>query len=58
MGVRKYMEGLAGKRSRMKCYISAPTEVEGLHESRWRVLHIDCSRNHMAAVAVRESEPP
>lgn len=32
MGIRKYMEGLSGGRSRLKCYVSKPTAVEELLE--------------------------
>ena len=55
MGVRKYMEGLSGSRSRMKCYVSEPTEVEGLREAGWTVTAIDTSKSHMVALARRRS---
>lgn len=52
MGVKKFMEGLSGGRSRMKCYISEPTPVEGL--SGRQVLMISSSRRHMAALVKSE----
>jgi alpha-tubulin suppressor-like RCC1 family protein len=48
MGVRKFMEGLTGGRSRMKCYISEPTPVEGLAGKH--VLMVSSSRRHMTAL--------
>ena len=47
MGVQQYMTGLAGKRSRMKCYVSRPTPVETTRQ----IVGIDTARRHMIAVA-------
>lgn len=48
MGVRRYMEGLSGGRSRLKCYISQPSPVVGLQGRH--VLQIDSARRHMVAL--------
>jgi alpha-tubulin suppressor-like RCC1 family protein len=48
MGVRQYMEGLHGARSRLKCYVSIPSPVVGLEGKR--VLQVDSSRRHMVAL--------
>lgn len=48
MGVRRYMEGLSGGRSRLKCYVSQPSPVVGLQGRR--VLQIDSARRHMVAL--------
>jgi len=48
MGVRKFLEGLHGQRSRMKCYISQPTHVEldGV------ATQLCTSRRHMCALVM------
>ena len=48
MGVRRYMEGLSGGRSRLKCYVSQPSPVVGLQGRR--VLQIQSARRHMVAL--------
>eukprot|EP00735_Rhodelphis_limneticus_P003723 TRINITY_DN15234_c0_g1::TRINITY_DN15234_c0_g1_i1::g.30824::m.30824 TRINITY_DN15234_c0_g1::TRINITY_DN15234_c0_g1_i1::g.30824 ORF type:complete len:454 (-),score=81.24,sp/Q4U2R1/HERC2_MOUSE/35.48/3e-29,sp/Q4U2R1/HERC2_MOUSE/29.59/2e-24,sp/Q4U2R1/HERC2_MOUSE/31.52/7e-23,sp/Q4U2R1/HERC2_MOUSE/29.27/1e-21,sp/Q4U2R1/HERC2_MOUSE/33.20/3e-20,sp/Q4U2R1/HERC2_MOUSE/28.84/3e-17,sp/Q4U2R1/HERC2_MOUSE/27.74/3e-13,sp/Q4U2R1/HERC2_MOUSE/23.86/1e-12,sp/Q4U2R1/HERC2_MOUSE/25.42/7e-09,sp/Q4U2R1/HERC2_MOUSE/26.00/ len=55
MGIRKYEEGLAGKRSRMKCYVSKPTAIEKLEDIGAKVTWISSSRRHMAAVVVERT---
>ena len=50
MGIRAYMEGLHGARSRMKCYVSRPTAIEAFDGVR--VEQIGTSRRHMIALAM------
>ncbi|KAH3763562.1 ultraviolet-B receptor UVR8 [Pelomyxa schiedti] len=60
MGVRKYMTGLSGGRSRMKCYIMVPTIVEELAEKEIFVTQISTSRHTMACVGYHRAKslPP
>lgn len=55
MGVKKFMTGLSGHRSRMKCYISAPILVDAFRDQDVRVLQIDTARRHMVALGVYRS---
>ena len=50
MGVAQYMTGLHGGRSRMKCYISAPTAIEAFDDAGVHVLAMGTSRRHMIAL--------
>jgi alpha-tubulin suppressor-like RCC1 family protein len=50
MGIERYMNGLSGARSRMKCYVSVPTAIEYFQKRSIKVLHVSSSRRHMAAV--------
>lgn len=52
MGVQQFMTGLHGGRSRMKCYVSPPTLVEGLDGKAVRVAQFDTAKRHMIALAV------
>eukprot|EP01012_Entosiphon_sulcatum_P012277 TRINITY_DN17670_c0_g1_i1.p1 TRINITY_DN17670_c0_g1~~TRINITY_DN17670_c0_g1_i1.p1 ORF type:complete len:456 (-),score=38.97 TRINITY_DN17670_c0_g1_i1:11-1378(-) len=58
MGVKKYMEGLSGGRSRMKCYISSPTPIEV--DQTYFITKIGTARRHMIALAQtrREAQVP
>ena len=50
MAVDKFLTGLSGGRSRLKCYISAPTPVEELRRRGLRATMIATSRRHMACI--------
>lgn len=52
MGIQKYMTGLQGGRSKLKCYVSKPTAIEYFRDNGVHVTHIDASRRHMIAVGV------
>lgn len=69
MGIRKYMTGLSGGRSRMKCYVDlllminnisqvmVPTVVEELDEKGVFVTQICTSRHAMAVVGYSRTSP-
>lgn len=50
MGIEKYMSGLHGARSRMKCYVQVPTAIEYFATHGLVVSSVSTSRRHMAAV--------
>lgn len=50
MGIEKYMNGLHGGRSRMKCYVSEPTAIEYFVKNGLHVVNASSSRRHMAAL--------
>ena len=50
MGLRRYMEGLHGGRSRMKCYVSVPSPIEAFSGTPLVALSISSGRRHMAAI--------
>jgi alpha-tubulin suppressor-like RCC1 family protein len=54
MGVRKFVDGLHGKKSRMKCYISPPTAVEIAKDVF--LVKVDSHRRHMVALGRPRSE--
>jgi hypothetical protein len=45
----KYLNGLHGSKSRLKCYISQPTRI---HLDQVKVLQIATSRRHMLAIGI------
>uniref|UniRef100_A0A0G4IF19 Uncharacterized protein n=1 Tax=Chromera velia CCMP2878 TaxID=1169474 RepID=A0A0G4IF19_9ALVE len=55
MGVEKFDSGLQGGRSRMKCYISEPTEIGTLREAGLAVIPggLAAAKRHMAAIVVQ-----
>jgi len=58
MGVLKFIEGLHGGRSRMKCYIPVPTKVVKKDKKPLAgVFQISSSARHMAAIVVKEQKP-
>jgi alpha-tubulin suppressor-like RCC1 family protein len=50
MGIERYMNGLTGSRSRMKCYVSVPNVIEFFQKNGLKALQASSSRRHMAAV--------
>ena len=57
LGVSKYLTGLHGARSRMKCYISQPTVLERFAEGGLRVAAIATARRVAAAIVVGRGDP-
>ena len=49
-GIKKFDEGLGGRRSRMKCYIIEPIKVEFFSDNRIFVEQVDTARRHMIAL--------